>query len=366
MKIHSFIAAGAAAILAASCITPAETVITGKFGEEVPEKVHIKTVGIDTTVTVENGTFTFSLPTNRYEEVRVSYGVRGPRVWLIADGTSLTADFSEETPRAISSRSNSLTSKLNEVLDFASSFYEVNGEKLEEMENAGATEEEQQAFIDSVDVVFIDYSKNLIRKNKDNYLGIYGLRNLYDECDAEEVLELIGIMSEKAQGTETVQNIKNFVIALDNTSEGRMFTDFTVNSIVGMTRSIPPQYKYGEVKLSDYVGKGKYILVDFWASWCGPCMREVPNIKSVYDKYHGENFDVLSIAVWDRAEASVKAAESKEMNWNHIVNAESIPTDLYGIEGIPHIILFGPDGTILKRGLRGEAIGQEVAKYLGE
>ena len=104
--------------------------------------------------------------------------------------------------------------------------------------------------------------------------------------------------------------------------------------------------------------------MDFWASWCGPCIREIPNIKAVYEKYAGDQFDILSVAVWDDPEETVKAANSLELKWNQIINTQQTATDIYGIDGIPHIILFGPDGTIIKRDLRGENIEAEVSKYL--
>jgi len=133
-------------------------------------------------------------------------------------------------------------------------------------------------------------------------------------------------------------------------NEGDKFTDFEVDG----------------VKFSDFVGKGKYVLVDFWASWCGPCRMEIPNIKKVYNKHKGDRFDVLSVAVWDMPEDSKAAATQLGIVWNQMLNTGQIATTLYGIEGIPHIMLIGPDGTIIKRGLRGSEIEKAVSAALAD
>ncbi|HQF06268.1 MAG TPA: TlpA disulfide reductase family protein, partial [Bacteroidales bacterium] len=142
--------------------------------------------------------------------------------------------------------------------------------------------------------------------------------------------------------------------ALKLTAEGTMFSDFTIEDSAGQS-----------VAFSEYIGKGKYVLVDFWASWCGPCKAELPNIREIYDKYNGEDFTVLGVAVWEKPEDTKKGIEELGIIWPCIINAQSIPTDIYGINGIPHIILFGPDGTIVARGLRGEAMKAKVAEVLG-
>ena len=101
------------------------------------------------------------------------------------------------------------------------------------------------------------------------------------------------------------------------TAAGNKFVDFTVEG-----DSVQ--------KLSDYVGRGRYTLVDFWASWCGPCRREMPVIKELYDEFNSKGLDVVGVAVWDEPEDSKKAMEQLELPWPQILNAKSVPTDLYG------------------------------------
>ena len=92
----------------------------------------------------------------------------------------------------------------------------------------------------------------------------------------------------------------------------------------------------------------------------------MPNLKAQYDAFHGDKFDMLTVAGWDEPENTKKAAEELGINWNQIINAQKIPTDLYQIEGIPTIILFGPDGRIVARGIRGPQIPETVEKCLAK
>ena len=213
---------------------------------------------------------------------------------------------------------------------------------------------------------YLDFNLKAAKENPDNEVAVQVLMNLRGLIGDEQASEIIAAMPAEMLEREEVANLKKGLDARIATSEGKPFVDFTVNSVVGQTRSIPPQPVYGDVKLSDYVGKGKYILLDFWSPWCGPCRREMPNIKAVYDKYKGEDFDVVSIAVWERqpVEVTIETAAELGMDWNQINNGGREPAALYGVEGIPHLILFGPDGTILKRGFHGAEIEEVVSSYL--
>ena len=213
---------------------------------------------------------------------------------------------------------------------------------------------------------YVDFNLKSAKKNPDNEVAVQVLMNLRGLIGDEQASEIIAAMPAEMLKREDVASLKKGLDARIATSEGKPFVDFTVNSVVGQTRSIPPQPVYGEVKLSDYVGKGKYILLDFWSPWCGPCRREMPNIKAVYDKYKGDKFDVVSIAVWEKepVDVTIQTAAQLGMDWNQINNGQREPAALYGVEGIPHLILFGPDGTILKRGFHGAEIEEVVSSYL--
>lgn len=213
---------------------------------------------------------------------------------------------------------------------------------------------------------YIAFNLDAAKKNPDNEVAVQVLMNLRGLIDDEQASEIISAMPAEMLEREDVGALKKGLDARIATSEGKPFVDFTVNSVVGQTRSVPPQPKYAEVKLSDYVGKGKYILLDFWSPWCGPCRREMPNIKAVYDKYKGDKFDVVSIAVWERepVDVTIETAAKLGMDWNQINNGGREPAELYGVEGIPHLILFGPDGTILKRGFHGAEIEEVVSSYV--
>ena len=235
------------------------------------------------------------------------------------------------------------------------------------MDSLSADQEKAKAYYDQFIEEYKEFNLKAAKKNSDNEVAVKVLSNLYGLIDDAETEEIISAMSAELLENEQVAYLKKGLEARKATAEGMMFTDFTVEHVYGYDRSVDPQPLKQEVKFSDYVGKGTYVLVDFWSPWCGPCRREIPNIQAVYEQYKDKGLQVLSLAVWERKPQShtIETAGELGMDWLHINNCGQIPTDIYGVDGIPHLMLIGPDGIILKRGFHGlEGIQAAVAEFI--
>lgn len=138
---------------------------------------------------------------------------------------------------------------------------------------------------------------------------------------------------------------------------GRKYTDVKMQAADGR-----------EVALSDYAGHGKYILVDFWASWCAPCRKEMPAVKAAYEKFKGKGFEVIGVSFDSDKGAWLKAVKDLSLPWPQISDlkggGECIAGLIYGVKAIPFTLLINPEGIIVATNLRGSELEKTLSQYL--
>ena len=201
-----------------------------------------------------------------------------------------------------------------------------------------------------------DLIYNTIDANITNPVGIHLWPGNSYSMELEQLQALAAKVPAEYKSNERIAKLLQRIEVLAKTAVGQKFTDFTLPSPEG-----------NPVKLSDIIAKNKYTLIDFWASWCGPCRREMPNVVAAYKEYNKKGFGIVGVSLDSDAEAWKKAIKEMGMTWDHMSDVKGWQCEgaaLYGVNSIPATVLVAQDGTIIERNLRGEAIKEKLAELL--
>lgn len=282
---------------------------------------------------------------------------------LFNDGKPVTVDVAAKTVTG-----SDLNNKLTECDLRNSAAYETYYQFIEDFEALPLEEQmaKVEEFIPQYQAKLDEYSGTLnaiIEENEDNLVPVAFMDvvpSLFGEDKFSELLEkdvpyarhpyvvdLKRKLDESNARREESQKKKQEII-------GQKFLDLEEADVEGNMH-----------KLSEYVGQGKWILVDFWASWCGPCRAEMPNVVAAYKKYHAKGFDVVGLSFDRDKEDWVKAIKEWEMPWIHLSDLkywQSLAAGVYSVNSIPDNLLINPEGTIVARGLRGDALAARLAE----
>ena len=304
---------------------------------------------------IENNKFSFHGSKDTADIVRLYLGNR-----LYANVILENGNISVDMSNPLSIKGTPLNDLLVKYDKSGSDIYDQAQEELKSIEEKYQNDDKTRVQLSNERGEYYLYKLDSLNNsyfyaNKDNALGKYIFASWFHFLSPEKAESVYADAGDIVKRSPTIQLIMKANEKKNSTSVGKMFTDFTIEN--GNKDNTP-------VSFSDYVGKGKYVLVDFWASWCGPCLAETPVLTEVYKKYKGDKFEILGVAVWDKRDATLKAIEQHNIKWPQILDAQTIPTDIYGINGIPHIMLIGPDGTILERELRGDKLKAKIDEVM--
>jgi peroxiredoxin len=201
--------------------------------------------------------------------------------------------------------------------------------------------------------------KMFIISNPDSYISLLALSSVGGPSpDPAELQSLYDSLSQRLKDMETAKVLKNAIDALKVNAVGTMAPDFTQTDVNG-----------APVKLSSF--RGKYVLIDFWASWCGPCRQENPNVVKAYKKYKDKNFTIIGVSL-DRAENKANwldAIKSDGLNWTQVSDLKFWNNEvavLYAIKSIPANFLIDPNGKIIGKDLRGNDLENKLENVLGK
>lgn len=287
-----------------------------------------------------------------------------PYMLVLKNGDAVKFETDLKKPGDYKISGSKTSAKLKELDAVRETFQQQQtalSEEFEQRMNSGEEASVVQSDLMAKSERFIaDLSEQVVQfslDNKDNLAGFYGMLILYTVDPTGQEQALVAYAEEAKvlfPNNEAVQSFAAHMEQIKPLSIGQMAPDFG---------SLTPDGK--EVKLSDL--RGQYVLLDFWAAWCGPCRQENPNIVEQYHRFKDKGFTVLGVSLDRDRDAWLKAIEDDKLEWTQISDLkmwDSEAGQLYNITAIPASFMIDPDGKIVGKNLRGPALKQFLEKNL--
>jgi peroxiredoxin len=198
--------------------------------------------------------------------------------------------------------------------------------------------------------------KDYIVANPASFVAPYMLSQVSYEIEGDVLADYLSKLDRKLDSVQIVKSLKVRAEKLKHVSVGQITPDFTMNSVDG-----------SPVKLSDFYSKNEYTLIDFWASWCGPCRGENPNVVAVYNDYNTKGFGVIGVSLDTKKEKWTKAIDDDKLTWTHVSDLKGWQNEaaaLYAVNSIPMNLLVDKTGKIIARNLREEKLRETISGFL--
>jgi thiol-disulfide isomerase/thioredoxin len=382
-KFFLFTVMGATIFLFDSCEQKIDSnayVLKGQLGFDAPAKVylvpHNAAAGQRDSVVMKNKKFEFKgKVTKPFQatlyvnyDTATNFSQRFDRIGLFIEQGKITLKSSDSVKNAvINSPINNDAREWAEIYKpFSKLKFKLQHEWLAISQNEALSSDEKslkrealEAKNDSAKIAEKKLVRDFIKAKPDSY---FALSNLFSftvgySPEGDEAQEVFDLYSENLKNTELGKELKEKIAKWKMTSIGSIAPDFVQNDTAG-----------NPVKLSDF--RGKYVLIDFWASWCGPCRIENPKVVEAYRAYKDRGFTILGVSLdfGDKArEQWIKAIAADELDWTHVSDLQgwsNAAAKLYIVRAIPSNFLLDGDGKIVAKNLRGDALKETLGKYL--
>lgn len=295
---------------------------------------------------VKDGAFALQCEIDPKMGVGIVLGEEYDPISLIPDTKKITVSMSDGVPVVTGSP---LSQELQDLQQWAMKTFSENMEQIvtlmEDGDTIGA-----ETLNEEMKELMADHCREVYMKHQSDAIGLQAMGLLMNFIDEEEFIDLyeqsVKIIQEDAQIGGYYEYLKSMpknevITLLDN---GEVVTEDGV--------------------FEDYVGAGHYTLVDFWASWCGPCKKEAPNVVAVYEKYRDKGLVVIGVPVNDKQDAMVQALKDLGIHYPQVLDPSQELPEKFKVAGIPYIILFDPEGNIVANDLREGQIEEAVKKVL--
>ena len=344
----------------------AKYVITGKNAPQDGVSVYLVdrliADDIDSAV-VANGTF--EMKGTAAKDAFLGIAVEGSD-WnypLFNDGVPVQIDFADSsvTGSAVNikltecdKRDSKAYARVNQLLD---GFLALPKEERDAAQNAFLAQYEKEFH------QYADTKLAIIEENKDNLIPVAFMENVPEVLGHAKFNELASSDAPFARHPFVV-DLKE---GLERAIAEQLNADDAKSAVIGKRfLDLEEADTEGKLhKLSEYVGQGKWVLVDFWASWCGPCKAEMPNVVAAYKQYHDKGFEIVGLSFDREKDPWLKAIIEWQMPWIHLSDLKfwkSVAAEVYSVNSIPDNLLIDPEGIVVARGLRGEALAKKLAE----
>jgi len=309
---------------------------------------------------IAEGKFSFTgkmdLPEVRY----INFNEGKEMIPLFVENSEITIDGSATLLDSVNVNGSATNSEYRSFMDELSS-YEATLKAIVDKFYAlpeDASEEDQavlEAEYNVADSVKVDCIKGYVAKNSNSVAAAYiAVRYLAGQAEVEELEALSNSFGEDIKESIYTQKIADRLVTVKNSMVGAPAPAFSQNDADG-----------SPIALESF--KGKYVLIDFWASWCGPCRAENPNVVAAYEKYHDKGFEIFGVSLDESKEKWLEAIEKDGLTWSHVSDLKGWGNEvakLYGVQGIPHSVLVDKEGNIVAKNLRGEELHEKLEEVL--